>query len=149
MDEGNTTLVLGYGNPARGDDGLGPAFIQRLAQLDFKYIETRVDYQLSVEDALDIGNFRKVIFVDAAKNINTPFEYQRLDESTAPNSLDTHAISPKALIYLARTLFNAPTPAYVMAIRGYAFEPFVETLSKKARKNLDLALQHLSARMTK
>jgi hypothetical protein len=48
---------------------------------------------------------------------------------------------------LARTLFGAKTPAQVLAIRGYAFEPFVEVLSSRAEKNLDLAFRHLSEQL--
>ena len=54
-------LVLGCGNPARGDDGLGPALIQGIEIAALEGIETRVDYQLCVEDALDIGSFTEVI----------------------------------------------------------------------------------------
>ncbi len=143
MNRRQKTLVLGYGNPARGDDGLGPALIKRLAQLELNQIETRLDYQLRVEDALDIGDFCKIIFIDASKNANPPFEYQQLDENQPPADLNTHSISPRALIYLARTLFKATTPAYIMAIRGYHFEPFDERLSAQAHKNLNLAVQYL------
>ena len=141
-------LVLGYGNPARGDDGLGPALIERLERASFEQVETRVGYQLCVEDALDIGGFRQVIFVDASYSADPPFEYHPLQEDATRAVLDTHGVSPEALMLLARTLFGAKTPAQVLAIRGYAFEPFVEVLSSRAEKNLDLALGHLSEQLS-
>jgi hydrogenase maturation protease len=137
------TLVLGCGNPARGDDGLGPALIERLERARPQQVETRVGYQLCVEDALDIGSFRQVIFVDASCSAKPPFEYYLLQEDKTQAELDTHGVSPEALMLLARTLFGAKTPAHILAIRGYEFEPFVETLSTEAEKNLDVAFRHL------
>jgi len=143
MVELKKTLVLGYGNPARGDDGLGPAFIETLEQAALADVETRVDYQLCVEDAMDIGDYREVVFIDASRSAEPPFEFYPLNESKKPETLDTHSISPEALIYLARVLFDAPTPALVLAIRGYQFEPFIEFLSPVAEQNLKVAFQYL------
>ena len=143
MGDHRKTLVLGYGNPARGDDGLGPAMIVLLDQADFDQLETRVDYQLCVEDAMDIGNFKHVIFVDASPSIAPPYHLYPLEDSARPMSLDTHSVSPEAMMFLARTLFSATTTASVLAIRGYVFEPFVESLSSAAEGNLEQAFQHL------
>jgi len=58
-------------------------------------------------------------------------------------TLDTHSVSPEAMMFLARTLFGATTTASVLAIRGYEFEPFVESLSSAAEENLEQAFRHL------
>lgn len=137
------TLVIGYGNPARGDDGLGPAFIERLAAMALPGIEARSDYQLRVEDALEIGRFDRVIFVDAALDESAPYRHHSLDEAAPPMVLDTHQLSPQALMHLARTLFGVTTAASVLAIRGYQFEPFRESLSEQAEQNLNAALDYL------
>jgi hydrogenase maturation protease len=136
-----TLLVLGFGNPARGDDGIGPAFIERLERMALPGVEARVDYQLCVEDALDIGNFTRVLFVDASVDAAAPYQHYALAEDLRPTRLDTHSLSPEALTHLARTLFGATTAASVIAIRGYRFEPFVEVLSDGARTNLQAALE--------
>lgn len=57
--------------------------------------------------------------------------------------LDTHQLSPQALMHLARTLFGVTTAASVLAIRGYQFEPFRESLSEQAEQNLNAALDYL------
>lgn len=137
-------LLLGYGNPARGDDGLGPALIERIDALALHNLETRVDYQLCVEDAMDIGHFEQVIFVDASLDVKPPYLHFTLPESLTPNRLDTHSISPEALIHLARTLFGARTRASILAIRGYEFEPFCESLSAQAELNLSAAFTYLT-----
>lgn len=137
------TLVIGYGNPARGDDGLGPALIERLGALALPGVETRSDYQLRVEDALEIGNFEQVIFVDAALDERSPFHHYSLNGAAPPAVLDTHQLSAQALMHLARTLFGASTAASMLAIRGYQFEPFCESLSERAEQNLKAALDYL------
>ncbi|MCB1753020.1 MAG: hydrogenase maturation protease [Gammaproteobacteria bacterium] len=147
MDGSSATLVLGYGNPARGDDGLGPALIERLATLALEDLETRVDYQLCVEDALDIGDFDQVIFVDASIDVAPPYLHYPLPATVIPATLDTHGISPEALIHLARTLFGAETKASILAIRGYDFEPFSESLSAEAARNLDAAFNYLAEKL--
>lgn len=147
MRGSSATLVLGYGNPARGDDGLGPALIERLATLALEDLETRVDYQLCVEDALDIGDFDQVIFVDASIDVAPPYLHYPLPATVIPATLDTHGISPEALIHLARTLFGAETKASILAIRGYDFEPFSESLSAEAARNLDAAFNYLAEKL--
>ena len=137
-------LVLGYGNPARGDDGLGPALIEQLAALALAGVETRVDYQLCVEYALELGDFKRVIFVDAALDVAPPYRHYTLPESVMPATLDTHNIAPEALVYLARTLFGASSEVSMLAIRGYQFEPFSESISAAAKQNLIAALRYLT-----
>ncbi len=136
------SLILGYGNPARGDDGLGPALVEHLSSLGMDGVETRCDYQLCVEDAMGLGDFSRVVFVDASLNGPAPFDYSALPV-TAVKHLDTHTVSPGALMFLARNLFGASTEAFVMAIRGYQFVPFTETLSRPAERNLEYAARHL------
>ena len=59
-------LLIGYGNPGRGDDGLGPAFARRMAARELPALRVEIDYQLTVEHALMISAARTVVFVDAA-----------------------------------------------------------------------------------
>ena len=48
---GTRILVIGYGNPGRCDDGLGPALVARLESLRIPGLSVEVDYQLSIEHA--------------------------------------------------------------------------------------------------
>ena len=60
------TLLIGYGNPGRGDDGLGPAFARRIAARQLPGITIDIDYQLTVDHALMISEAETVVFADAA-----------------------------------------------------------------------------------
>ena len=140
------TLVLGWGNPARGDDGLGPALVERISRANLPGVEARAGYQLRVEDAMVIGGYQRVVFVDASREAAAPFEYRPLNAADAL-ALDSHGVSPAALVRLARTLFGAKTRAELLAVRGYRFEPFAEHLSRAARANLDRACAFVIANL--
>ena len=137
--KGASVLVIGCGNPARGDDGLAPAFLARLDQLCLPGVETRNQYQLCVEDAMDMSDYGEVVYVDASLDAPHPFEFAPLADDALMH-LDTHTVSPGALTYLARTLFGVTASFSVLAIRGYCFEPFTETISGQARENLRQAV---------
>ena len=47
-------LLLGYGNPGRCDDGLGPAFAARIEARGLPGLDVFTDYQLTVDHALQI-----------------------------------------------------------------------------------------------
>lgn len=84
--------------------------------------------------------------MDASKSIAPPYHYYPLQETALPPTLDTHRVSPEALMFLARTLFAATTPASVLAIRGYEFEAFSDSLSPEAEQNLVSAFHYLEQR---
>lgn len=139
---GPRTLVIGYGNPARGDDGLGPAVAEAIGKLDIAGITVDADYQLNVEDSSTIAGYDVVVFADASVNCDEPFSFYPLVPQ-AVTGIDSHHIEPGEVLGLARELFNAGTEGYVLAIRGYSFSMFTEMMTKKALENMDRALHFL------
>lgn len=141
------TLVLGWGNPARGDDGLGQALtalledsagLQEAARLT---IES--DYQLHIEDAADLASHDRVVFVDADRDGSEPFSCRRIMPEETGLSFTSHSISPGALLALTRDLFRHEPEAWIVGIRGYDFESFEESLSPNAEANLTAAASFL------
>ena len=136
-------LVLGYGNPGRGDDGLGPALAQMVEKMRIKGVTVRIDYQLTVEAACDVAECDMVIFADAAKFGDEPFFLQPTPvESTMGWS--GHTLPPGAVLRLAQVLYNARPEAYVAGVRGYRFDEFSERLSEQAEINLNKAAEYLA-----
>jgi hydrogenase maturation protease len=136
-------LVFGVGNPSRGDDALGPAFVERAQLLlapDIQEgrLELLTDFQLQIEHALDLKGRRHVVFVDASLRARAPFEYTRLVPSRDP-SHTTHSMSPEAVLEIHREIVGPPPESWLLAIRGESFE-LGEELSAAARANLDAAL---------
>lgn len=135
-----SVLVIGFGNPGRLDDGLGPAFAVRLAEAGINGVTVDSDYQLNIENAADIAEHDVVVFVDASVNSPEPFSFYRL-EPAEDTSFSTHSVSPRAVLHLAHQCFEARTRGYVLEIRGYEFDDFGEELSERSRKNLESALE--------
>ena len=136
-------LLIGYGNPGRGDDGLGPALAARIEALALPGLTVDIDYQLTVDHAALIAAHDLVIFADAAIGLGRPFRFDPLTASP-PESLGSHQVSPQAALALAALLFGRAPTAHVLAIAGEAFGEVHEGLSLPARRNLDLAAHHLS-----
>lgn len=130
-------LVYGYGNPGRGDDGLGPALAAAVEAMAIPGIAVDANYQLTVEDAAELGRYRAVIFADAATQGRAPFFFARVhDDSAGTLGWTSHSITPVQVVALARDLFGSTTDVYALGIRGYAFGELDEGLSVLARDNL-------------
>ncbi|MCP4544908.1 MAG: hydrogenase maturation protease [bacterium] len=148
-DTSATMLLIGYGNPGRLDDGLGPAVAKAIAGLDLPGVSVDSDYQLTVEDAGDVAKYDKVIFVDADTSGAEPFWVKRLLPSEGSLTFSTHSISPAGVLQLARDLFHSEPECWLMGIRGYEFNEFGEVLSDKAQANLAEAVAFLESAIRK
>jgi len=135
-------LVLGYGNPGRQDDGLGPAVAAAIDRLGWSNITAYDNYQLNVEDALEVAEHDVVWFVDATKAGPSPYDVR--DLSPAPTiEFTSHIVRPEAILAIARQYYGKTPQAFLLAIRGYQFE-FVEELTARAADNLRVALTMLT-----
>jgi hydrogenase maturation protease len=137
-------LLIGYGNPARQDDGLGPALAAAIEKLNLDGVTVDSGYQLGVEDAETAARHRTVIFADAATTGPEPFAFRALAPES-PQSFSSHSVAPAAVLSLAHDAFGSNVAGYLLAIRGYSFEMFVETLTEKAAANLAAAEKWLAA----
>ena len=138
------TLVFGCGNPSRGDDALGPLFVEHLTTLAARHpewgeVECLTDFQLQVEHALDLQGRSRVLFVDASLDAPAPCSLARI-EAARDASFTTHAMSPQSVLKVYADIEDdAPPPAWLLAIRGERFE-LGEDLTAAARDNLAAAL---------
>ena len=130
--------LIGYGNPGRGDDGLGPSFAARIAARDQPGIVVSVDYQLTVDHALMIADAKRVVFVDAMIGAELPFRFDIVAPATN-DGMSSHNLSPASVVALADTLYSATPEAYVLGIAGVEFGSVKEGLSPEAEDNLRCA----------
>ena len=142
-------LILACGNPSRGDDALGPIFIERLSAMPDAMPEAGeafdlvTDFQLQIEHALDLQGRELVIFVDAALAGPEPFAFGPVVPEPAL-SITTHALSPGGLLRVYQEAIGGQAPdCRLLAIRGYDFE-LGAGLSQGAAANLLAALAFLS-----
>jgi len=120
-------LVVGIGNPDRGDDGVGPVIVRRL--------RGRVPPGTSVRecsgDALalieDWKGFSSVIVVDAMTQISEPGRIHRLELTSNPLPVafagpSTHAFGLAETVELARNLHRLPPFLVAYLVEGEQFE---------------------------
>lgn len=141
-------IVLGWGNPSRGDDALGPALLDHLQRRNDPRLTCLGDFQLQPEHALDLLGQDVALFIDAAVNIAPPWQFTRL-QPQADRSFSSHALSPNAVLAVYEQVQQtAPPPAYLLAVRGYQFElgadlgPEAVRHLAAAERFLDNLLQH-------
>jgi hydrogenase maturation protease len=141
-----SALIIGYGNPGRLDDGLGPALAEAMDRANLPNVTVEGCYQLAIEHAELAARHNIVVFADACfeTDRNEPFSFKPLEPKMS-TSFSTHSIEPAVILGLAHNLFGNKTAGYVLAILGYAFDDFGEGLSAAARKNLDAATRFLQS----
>ncbi len=142
---GRSLVILAVGNPSRGDDALGPLFLEQLAELreqrgDWADVELITDFQLQIEHAVDLENRTLALFVDASVSCPAPYQFTRL-QPIQDASYTSHALSPAAVLHVYQQINHAPPPpAFQLAIRGESFE-LGEPMSAAAEAHLVAALE--------
>jgi len=139
------TLVIGFGNIHRADDGVAfeviNALRRRLGQKGLSEEDTGLEELGSMVDSVFISqltpelmdtivSYSRVIFVDA-------HVYENLEDlhcapvvpEYAPSTF-THHLTPPALLALLKTLYRAEPAGHLVSIRGYDFD-FHRNLSEK------------------
>ncbi len=117
-------LVLGYGNPLRGDDGAGPAAARLLEEeKPGSGVEVAACHQLMPELAEKISRTSLVIFLDACAS-DPPGEVRsrEIRPSRTPGDPFTHGLTPEALMVWAGTLYGSVPRAYLVSIGACSFE---------------------------
>jgi len=138
------TLIFGWGNPSRGDDALGPLFVEHFIELASRHpewgeVDCLTDFQLQVEHALDLQGRQRVLFVDASLDAPAPCTLTRI-EAARDASFTTHAMSPQAVLKVYADIDDGePPPCWLLAIRGERYE-LGEGLGEVAQENLQAAL---------
>ena len=145
-------LLFGYGNDLRGDDGFGPVVAERFSAEAEKRLGTGTAYSLGVitgiqllpEHADDIADADRVVFVDAAVDIDpgTIREY-RVEPDDAEVPPLGHQHGPGGLLAYARALYDARPEAHVVSVGALTFETG-EPLSEPVAAAIDEVLERIT-----
>jgi hydrogenase maturation protease len=144
-------LVLAFGNPLRGDDGIGPAVLHALADRDDlpeKIILSQGD-TWTLASALQATSYRRVILVDAMQMGCAPGAWQRLriDErgpylQKARQQADTHMLNLDTMLALLE-LVGVPLPELIV----YGVQPQIVSwspdLSESVQKTIPTLCEHI------
>ena len=128
-----TTLILGYGNQSRRDDGVGWFILEQLAALNLPDVELETSQQLEIEASETISHFDAVIFVDAA----IPEAPEAIQRTVVAPNFQSHAVAhyltPADVLSLCKTLYGREPKAVLFSIRGRDFN-FGTTLTPEVEQ---------------
>lgn len=139
--ERRSLVVLGCGNPSRGDDSLGPALMKRVEDWirvhPGRPVTAVEDFQFQVEHTLDLRGCDIALFVDASAAGPDGVTLSRIAPG-ASSSFSTHALAPESLLQAFGALdCGDPPRAFTLSVRGHDFR-LGRGLSPRGRKNLEL-----------
>ena len=138
-----TTLIIGYGNPDRQDDGVAWHILANLADhfgikkpdppdFDFYPSGSNPDLlftlQLTPEQSEQIAEYERICFVDAHTGIVAEDIHWQVLAPRFQTSPLTHHMTPETLLSLALTLYQRTPQAVMVSVRGYEFN-FSHTIS--------------------
>jgi hydrogenase maturation protease len=138
-------LIVGYGNPLRGDDGLGRRAAEELAGR-WPESEVRVEaaHQLFVEMAPAAAESDFAVFIDAGRD-GAPGEVRAVPVRSVEfgaSSL-THHVTPETLLAVAQSLYGRRPDAILATIAGEDFGH-----GEKLSSRVERAMPELLARVT-
>ena len=129
-------LIIGYGNPDRGDDGAALHVVNRLRMrlgqpplveddggLGDLGRDTAVFVpQLVPELAVDAAAYESIVLVDAHVTEELrPVVYLRLQPEYHPPTL-SHQLSPSMFAWLVQAASGKNRSAFLVSLRGHCFE---------------------------
>jgi hydrogenase maturation protease len=141
------SLVVGYGNPLRGDDGLGWHVAAVLAaHLPPADTDLVTAHQLTPELAEDVANARLAVLVDA--RLGEPPGHVRVREVTPARGPSwSHHLRPEDVVGLAGALYGAAPPVFLVTVTGAWFgygtqlSPAVRSCLPRVRTVVEAALR--------
>jgi hydrogenase maturation protease len=140
-------LLVGIGNPDRGDDGVGPTVARSLSGRgppDVSVFELLGDALALIENW---KGFASVFVVDAVAPITEPGRIRRLDltKNRLPVALappSTHAFGLAETVELARSLGRLPGSVVAYLVEGEQFETGA-SLSPKVARAVEQAVERI------
>ena len=126
------TLILGYGNDSRNDDGVGWFVIAELAKLNLPGVSLSTAHQLEVDVAETACAYDRVIFVDAAiPESPAPWWRTEVAPGFASHAV-AHYLTPGDVLGLSQTLYGRMPRGIAFCVRGQDFN-FGTTLSPETK----------------
>ena len=135
MTPAGCVLVIGFGNPLRGDDGLGGRAAAEIAAR-WPDVSVLTPQQLTLDLAEPISRARLVLLFDAAAG-ETPgsIAYRAVTFDPAVAGTLHHHVSPGALLSAVHALYGQAPPMILLTVSGQAFD-FAQGLSPAVEATL-------------
>ena len=143
---GSGLLVIGVGNPLRGDDGVGLVLVRRLQAHFGSRLPTLEMMAPDVAWAERIAACRELLVIDAAADAAAA-PFRLVDIAAAPSPLPaggwvSHLFDWPAILALARHVHGRAPRTRLLAVSGVDFG-ICESLSTACRQNAEAAFAFL------
>ena len=156
------TIVLGFGNPDRSDDGVAWHVLEGIAQrfgqpFAYESIEAGLvnlskdtdlwfNLQLIPEVAEELAGYQQAIFIDAhTAEIREEIKLTPI-EPEFQNSPFTHHLTAATCLSMSKTLYGKYPESILVSIRGYDFS-FSHDLSRKTKELAEKAIKMIMERL--
>lgn len=152
------TLIIGYGNPDREDDGVAWHILKGLAKffgIDFpdslseEFVNSHpklhflFDLQLIPEMSYEMKEFDRICFVDAHTGaLENDLNFQVLERKFQKSPL-THHMTPQTVLSILDSTFEVQPESILVSVRGYQFG-FSDKLSTRTQKLAVQAIEKIS-----
>jgi len=155
----NRTLVIGFGNRDRADDGVAYYVVnvlrERRGQRMLAEDETGLEELGAPVDAvfmtqlapelMDVtAPYGRIVFVDAHVGEDRGDLYSARVQPEDATSAFTHQISPAMFLALLQALYGREPEGHIVSIRGYDFD-FHHNLSEATRRLIGDAADRIEA----
>ncbi len=135
------TLVIGYGNTLRGDDGAGICAAERTAG-HFPEVDVVTVHELQPELAESMARYERVVFLDAAME-GSRVRSMAVEAAPVHRLEGSHGHTPEELLALCRSVYgHMLEQALVVAIPGETFD-FGEQLSPFTEQMVEQAVEEV------
>jgi len=140
-------LIVAYGNPLRGDDGIAWHVAELLRRkLSSDEADILCVHQLMPELAEAVSRSSGTIFIDSREDGEPGQIYQARVAQQADTSFSTHVLTPAQVMALADALYGNGPEAYELSATGESFQ-HSEELSERLKTALPQmveAVHHLT-----
>ncbi len=137
------TVVIGIGNPLRGDDGVGWAVVEALADVAAAWGITAVTTHQLLPELLDtIQDAAQVIFVDASVAGEAGCVAVTPIQPATDGPAASHQMHPGVLLALGRELYGRMPSAYLITVAGHDFG-YQETLTVPVQQSIAAVLRQV------
>jgi hydrogenase maturation protease len=152
-----STLIIGYGNPNRQDDGVAWQVLSQVAhslgihspssiEEPFPILPNQPEFLFSLQLVPELGEtiskFERVCFVDAhTREIKEKVQAIKLTPKYQRSAF-THHMTPQTCLEIAQTIYGVKVDALQVSVRGYHFE-FEDKLSPESLNLVPIAVKKI------
>ncbi|NDJ51824.1 MAG: hydrogenase maturation protease [Chloroflexi bacterium] len=146
MPKEQTTLIIGYGNPLRQDDGLGQVVAERLQAVDWaSSVAVMAVHQLTIDLAEEASQVDRLILIDAAQgDPPAALSVETIQADQAAFDPFSHYVTPSALLAATAAIYGRTPVCTLLTINALSLE-IGEGLSPVVAARLPELLEQVKA----